>query len=85
MFKLIFGLLVVGCIVVIVKEIRKKSKEEEANEELHEELDKVKTDLRKVNVEEDVVDAKIKLKGRREEVEKKASVLDDNGTDPEEK
>ena len=75
MFKLIFGLLIVGAIGVILREAYKQRKEEEKHEELQVELSKVEEDLIKVNVEEEVVNAKLKLQQRKATINKKSEKL----------
>lgn len=81
LFKFIIGLIVVGCIVVIVREVRKQysteAKDERVASDLKEELNKVNDDLYRTDIEEDVVDAKVQLKNRREEIAKKAEALDE--------
>lgn len=73
--KLILGLIVVGCILVLAWDIRRVRNEEKANEDLYKELDDVNAQLRKMDVEDDVLDAKKVLLKRKAKLEKKASKL----------
>ena len=75
MFKLIIGLLVVGSILVLVQEYLSAKKQENEREDLKKELDGVNKELRSADAKEEVVDAKIKLKNRTDEIAAKAEVL----------
>ena len=75
MLKILFGLLVISGIVFVINNIRKANKREQDDQDLYQDLDAVNTELRKADIEEDVVDAKLELKKRREKINKKAKSL----------
>lgn len=68
MFKLIIAFLLGLSIFVLVKEYRKKANNEADLEKIHEELEKT-------DIDEEIVDAKLKLKERKTAINKKAKKL----------
>ena len=73
MYKLGIAFIICVAIFVIINEWRKANKKEDANKDL---LD-VTEELRKADMTEDIVDAKVKLKKRNETINKKAEALVD--------
>jgi acetyl-CoA carboxylase carboxyltransferase component len=80
LLKLVLGLLIIGCIAVIVSELRKRHKvsqlDEQVAADLRDELADVEKELFRADVEEDVVDAKIQLNERRKYLEAKLATLE---------
>ena len=80
MTKVIIGFIILSIIGLIGREILKMNKAEKQAEEALKELDEVENALRKADIEEDVVDAKVTLKSREAEIAKKAEALEDKPT-----
>jgi uncharacterized membrane protein YraQ (UPF0718 family) len=75
-FKLIVAFIVIGAIGVIISEVFKRKNKEKMVEDLNDEMDTVNDSLHRTIIEEDVVDAKTKLKARRAELAEKEADLD---------
>lgn len=76
LLKLIIAALVIGAIIVIINEVRKRGKEEKTVADLQAELDIVNSSLARADVEDDVLNAKADLKAKRAELSKKIVELE---------
>ena len=81
MIQLGFGLFILGLIGLLVIESRKQAKKDAEREEravLKDELEQAKNELEDVDLKENVVDLKAKLKKRTKAVSKKEDKLNKN-------
>jgi hypothetical protein len=76
MFKLIVSAIIIGAIVVLIREYLKKAALAKLIDTVSDELAQVKTQLDVIDITEEVVAAKVKLKQRTEAVATQAMQLD---------
>ena len=77
MFKLVFGLIIVGLILYVWYQVRKEAVKFKRQQDAQDELSEIQDSLEAVNVESDVQDAKEKLQKRERKLDKRQNKSSD--------